>query len=272
MGNLSQYEKRQLTLRAGRDRQILKNPLNWFSLVGLFRLEEGDNLLGGKGRIHIDAFPEGLYACFHLCGHEVRFSAEPDSHVKLNGGHYSNRVLRLDVDRNPDLIEIGALAMRLIQRGPNIYLRVWDRESPVFKQFDGLKYFPVDEVYRVRAKFIPFDPPRLAEIQDVLGIKHEASFPGTAYFSLHGIECSLLAEENGEDLLFSFTDATREDVSYPGGRYLECKKPKSQNLALDFNLARNWPCAYTDFATCPLPPAENRLPLRVEAGEKRYHA
>lgn len=80
-----------------------------------------------------------------------------------------------------------------------------------------------------------------------------------------------MAQEDEDGLLFNFNDLTREDSTYPGGRYLETPVPQGLQLDLDFNLAVNWPCAYTSFATCPFPPLENRLPVRIEAGEKRFH-
>ncbi|MBN2258351.1 MAG: DUF1684 domain-containing protein, partial [Anaerolineaceae bacterium] len=93
---------------------------------------------------------------------------------------------------------------------------------------------------------------------------------GEIHFTLEGVDCRLVAEDSGNELLFSFTDLTRADVTYPGGRFLTVEKPRDNRVVLDFNLAVNWPCAYTDFATCPLPPTENHLPVRIEAGEMRY--
>jgi len=268
----SRYEARILAQRARRDHRLTTNPLNWFSLVGLFKLDEGDNPIGEGGKIQLATLTGGFHARFHLAGRDVRLLDAPGGDVTVNGNPPADRPLRLDVDKSPDLIEAGSLAMRLILRGEKIYLRVWDRASAALKDFNGLKYFPVDAAYRIPARYTLFETPHLSEIWDVLGTRHETVFAGTASFSLRGVACSLLAQEDGDNLLFSFTDETRVDASYPGGRYIECQKPRGNKLTLDFNLAVNWPCAYTDYATCPLPPMENRLPVRVEAGEIRYHS
>jgi len=104
----------------------------------------------------------------------------------------------------------------------------------------------------------------------MVGTRYESRFPGRAAFTIHGATCSLIAEEDDEELLFSFTDLTKTDATYPGGRFITTPLPENNEVVLDFNLAKNWPCAYTPHATCPLPPVENHLKVRIEAGEKRY--
>jgi len=161
--------------------------------------------------------------------------------------------------------------MMVIQRGSLHYLRVWDRDAQALKNFHGLNYFPVSPAWRVTAEFNAFDPPTETIIRTVIGGKTSVTIPGYAQLQMDGVECALLGEVDGDELLFSFTDLTRQDATYPGGRYLVTRQPTNGKLVLDFNLAWNWPCAYTPYATCPLPPPENHLEIRVEAGEKRYH-
>jgi hypothetical protein len=257
--------------REARELEMMKNPLNWFSLVGLFPLQEGDNLLGAgdKYRINIKGLPAGETANL-IVRTEGVFLTTPSSGFTSNALPPEVRPLRQDVEGSPDLIEVGTIAMQVIRRGTTSYLRVWDRDAAGIRGFSGYKYFPVEPFYCVKADFVAYNPPRLIPIQDVLGNESERTFPGLVRFSLHGVACSLVAEDTGDELLFSFTDLTRADATYPGGRYLATPQPKNGVVTLDFNLAVNWPCAYTAYATCPLPPLENHLGIRIEAGEKRY--
>lgn len=94
---------------------------------------------------------------------------------------------------------------------------------------------------------------------------------GEVHFNLDGKDLVLQVEDAEDEGLISFVDETRKDLTYPGGRLLTLPKPLIETFRLDFNAALNWPCAYTPWATCPLPPKENFLPVRIEAGEMRYH-
>jgi len=267
------YTEKILSLRAERERNLLRNPLNWFSLSGLFLLQDGDNSFSGDASsdICIEGLPENTSGIFHLQDGKITLTSCNKSVFTVNASEPTKLALRTDVDGDLDLIEAGVIAMRLIKRGDNVYLRVWNREAETLKHFNGLKYFPVNRAYMLIAEYIPFHVSRSFTIRDAIGGEHNSIFNGEAHFTLNGGECSLIAEEVDDGLLFSFTDPTRADATYPGGRYLVCPPPAENKLILDFNLAVNWPCAYTSYATCPLPPAQNRLKVRVEAGEMRYH-
>ncbi|HNS07520.1 MAG TPA: DUF1684 domain-containing protein [Anaerolineaceae bacterium] len=265
------YEKMIQRERRKREQNLLQSPLNWFSLVGLYPLQTGENRLGhGSGyTIHIPELAQGAEALITLTGDEIW--VEVGSHFTINGAPAAERQLRTDNDENPDLLECASLAMRVIQRGRLYFLRVWDRDSQRLKSFHGLNYFAVNPAWRVSAEFIFFDPPRETIVHTAVGSEMRVSIPGSARFQMSGVNCTLLGQAEGDELLFSFTDLTRQDATYPGGRYLVTRRPVHNRLILDFNLAWNWPCAYTAYATCPLPPPENHLAMRVEAGEKRYH-
>ena len=150
------------------------------------------------------------------------------------------------------------------------YLRVWDKDASPVSRFKGLKYFPINPAYRITAMFVAYEPPKSIKIMDVIGGDHDGFLAGEARFHLSGVDCCLVAEADGDELLFSFTDLTSKDTTYPGGRFLTTDKPQAGRVTLDFNRAVNWPCAYTAYATCPIPPVENRLSVRIEAGEMRY--
>lgn len=271
MKTVNTYVNKIQRERRKREQNLLRSPLNWFSLAGLYPLQNGENRLG-KGTSHTINIPElseGAEALITLTESGVRL--ESGSNLTINGSPATPRQLHVDVDGEPDLLECASLAMMVIQRGSLHYLRVWDREAHAVKNFHGLKYFPVNPAWRVTAEFIAFDPPRETIIHTAIGGETNITIPGYAHFQIEGVDCTLLGESDGEELLFSFTDLTRQDATYPGGRYLVTGVPVDGRLILDFNLACNWPCAYTSFATCPLPPFENQLGIRVEAGEKRYH-
>lgn len=258
--------------RSAREEKMLSTPLNWLSLAGLFPLQDGVNSIGNSPQfsINLSTLPAGVIGSLLVREDGVYLSAA-DPSFRVNGQAPAHTPLRQDVEGEPDLIEAGPLAMLLIRRNNRPYLRVWDREAPALRDFEGLRYFPIDPKYRILAVYQPFETPRSIRVMDAIGGEHETFFPGQARFTLHETVCSLIAEENNDGLLFNFTDLTHTDTTYPGGRYLLTEYPREGTVILDFNLARNWPCAYTPFATCPLPPAENHLKVRIAAGEMRYH-
>jgi len=268
----SSYFERILGLRAARDERMKTNPQSWLALIGLFLLEEGDNSFGAgnTNKIILPEYIQERCGSFHMENGKISLFPLPNSNLTINKMPPEPHFLRNDRDEEPDWIEIGSLTMMILQRGDNFFLRVWNGDSMALKNFTGLKYFPVNDEYQIMAKFMTFDPPRVIRILDVIGTEYEGYLYGEAHFTLDGVDCSLVAEEDGDELLFSFTDKTREDMTYPGGRFLVASKPEEDCVILDFNQAVNWPCAYTSFVTCPLPPNENRLPVRIEAGEMRY--
>ncbi len=151
-------------------------------------------------------------------------------------------------------------------------MRIYDKNHPQLKQFVVLRWFPIQPDYCIEADFIPFEQPKIMSIVNVLGDTLEMESPGYTEFQLQGQVCRLHAVpvEESDRLWFLFQDATSSDATYPGGRFLTSDAPEDNKVTLDFNKAHNPPCAYTDFATCPLPPPVNRLPVRVSAGESRY--
>jgi uncharacterized protein len=260
------------SLRKDREQRMTSTPRNWFSLVGLFCLNEGENAFGAgvHNQIAISGLKQDKCGSFLLERGQVRLARSNCSGLLVNGKPPEQRPLKADRDGDPDLIEIGSIGMRILKRGDRFMLRVWDYDSSSLKAFAGLKYYPIDPEYKVAANFVPFEPARVIKITDVIGTEYESRFLGEAQFTINNKMCRLIAEEDEGELLFSFIDLTKTDSTYPGGRFLSTDLPQSGKVTLDFNLAFNWPCAYTDFATCPIPPAENRLQVRIEAGEKRY--
>ena len=249
--------------RAEREEKYRSDPVNWLSLVGRIPLMEGENRVSGEVTVP---------AVFVVKGNSVELIPDAGSGMTVNGAEFNGGKIATDLDAHQDTMAIGSLVMQIIQRNGTFFLRVWDTQSPALKAFHGFNYFPVKPEYILEAEFETFEEPRVLETFDAIGGTHETAFSGAAHFTWQGVPCRLIAEDMGEEgLLFNFTDECRKDLTYPGGRHLVTKQPVNGKVTLDFNRAENWPCAYTHFATCPLPSFENRLSVRIEAGEQRYH-
>jgi uncharacterized protein (DUF1684 family) len=227
---------------------------NWLQVSGLFWLHEGANRMGTDPSSDI-VLPDGPA---HAGVVELRNGA-----VMID-----TRPVRADSDES---VKVGRLSLFVIKRGDKIGIRMKDPDSEYLRKFHGLEYFPLNEKYRVTARFV--DEPHKVPILNVLGQTEQSDCPGYAIFQLGGKEYRLypIIEEPGDEQLFYiFRDLTSGKETYPAGRFLYSDLPKNGNVVLDFNKAYNPPCAFTDYATCPLPPKENHLAVRIEAGEKRY--
>src|SRR5262249_55920213 len=154
----------------------------------------------------------------------------------------------------------------VIERGERVGIRLRDPESPARKAFRGLEWYPVDPAWRVTARFEPYPDHRQLQVPNVLGDLVPMDCPGRAVFAVGGKELALdavLEEPEAEELMFIFADGTTERPTYPGGRFLYPSRPRGGTVILDFNRATSPPCAYTDSATCPVPPKQNRLFPRI---------
>ena len=210
---------------------------------------------------------------FELANGQVTFTAEPGVTVTSAGAPV--RQATLD-PRGGDkaALAIGDLRMFLIRREDRYAIRLRDLQSAMRRGFTGLTYYPLSETYRVDATFTAYPEPRKIRIPNVLGQNPEMVSPGVVTFTLNGQAIRLepvYETDEKKDLFFIFKDATSRDTTYPAGRFLHSPLPQNGHATIDFNLAYNPPCAFTDFATCPLPPKQNQLAIRIEAGEKAYH-
>ncbi len=266
-----EYSQSTIEKRQAREKHLIAAPRNWFSLVGLFPLVEGNNFLGGsvRGNILIPGAPQESYAILELVDGKVTLS-QSSATFFINDKPAEPCQIRSDHDPEPDLMSIGAIQIMLLQRGERFFLRAWDTQSARARDFKGLSYFEIDPDFHITARYIPFSEPRALPIEDAIGTNFTVNFSGRADFAIAGVHCSLIAQEDEDGLLFSFKDLTSQDSTYPAGRYVLTDPPDGDHIVIDFNLAYNWPCAYTPYATCPLPPSENHLKVRIEAGEKRY--
>lgn len=267
------YEKEILKFRSERETRLREYDRSWLALAGLFWLEEGNNSFGSDPSNDIQLENTAVPAnagVFQYKNDTVLLKVNEGVEISCNGLEARFKALHTDIEETPDFLELGSILMVAIKRGKNCLIRVWDRDNPGRKNFTGLKHFPINPDYRIPARFVPYDPPRILKIRDVIGEEYEVEFPGFATFTLGGKECRLEAEKTDNGLFFNFYDPTNGNGSYPGGRFLVTDPPKDRELVIDFNMAYNPPCAYTDYATCPLPPSQNRLPVRIPVGEMIY--
>jgi uncharacterized protein (DUF1684 family) len=180
--------------------------------------------------------------------------------------------LQTDQSGEPTILQHGSLSFYVIQRNERLGVRVKDADAAALKSFHGLESFPFSESWRVAARFEPSSPPRHISVPNVLGNVTSEESPGALAFEYSGKTYRLDAvrEAGTEDYFIIFGDATNGHETYGGGRFLYASPPKDGQTVLDFNKAYNPPCVFTPYATCPLPPPQNRLSIRIEAGEKSY--
>jgi uncharacterized protein (DUF1684 family) len=251
---VSTYESEILQWRQEREAK-LKAPDGWLSLAGLSWFHEGANRFGKDPACDIP-LPDGPAQAGVFEFHNGK--------VTLNGRE-------IKPDDGGDPIHVGRVSLFVIQRSDKVGIRVKDPESQARRNFHGLESFPIGEQYRVVARWVA--EPRDIPILNMLGQTSPSPSPGYAVFRLHGQELKLrpiIEEPGAKELFYIFRDQTAGKETYGAGRFFYSEMPHDDKVILDFNKAYNPPCVFTPYATCPLPPAENRLAVRIEAGEKKY--
>jgi uncharacterized protein (DUF1684 family) len=274
--------------RAGRLERLI-SPEGWLSLVGLWWLHDGSNTVGSSsdsdvvlptavaaplvGRIVVVSSGQGG----HGGAAQVVLQAEPDGGLLFQGKPFETLALGEGAhDAPPTRVRVGSVSFHLIRREDQLAVRVRDRDAPARRRFVGIGHYPVDERWRIRARFDPVTEAREVVVPAAAGPGERYDVPGTVEFetpnapgALHRLTAFLEAPD--EDLFFVFGDATNRGETYGGGRFLYTPQPDGDgSVDLDFNRAYNPPCVFTPHATCPLPLPENRLGVRIEAGELAY--
>ncbi len=254
----------------------LTSDTGWLTLAGLFWLKPGDNSFGraaSNALVLDNAALADSAGSFVLSADKVRFVARPGSGVTHDGQPVAALDLTSDVHGEPTVLASGALRFFAIERAGNIGVRVRDLNNPHRLNFQGLMYFPVSTAWVFEARFEPYRPAHHIKITNILGMEEDDESPGAVVFRKDGREWRLdtvLEEPGDQELFIMFADATSGRETYGAGRFLYIPLPVDGRALLDFNKAFNPPCALNDFATCPLPPYQNRLQLKVDAGEKKY--
>ncbi len=249
---------------------------SWLSLAGLFWLKSGENSFGfGQGNDiqFSDKEKPITIGWFYLNDSTVKVRVKEGVQVLVDGKPIREMVLKSDVSGKPTVMSMGSLMWYVIERDGRYGIRLKDKNNPAIKDFKGIKRFPVDLKWRIKAKFEPYQPPKNIPIPTVLGTTTSSTCPGALVFELNGktFRLDVLADSPKDPLFVIFGDKTNGEETYVTGRFLVVDPPdENGETFIDFNKAYNPPCAFTEYATCPLPPPQNRLPVAVKAGEKAY--
>ena len=277
----------QRDLLAWREKRAanLQTPEGWLSLIGLEWLKEGDNSVGSAtdNKIQVTKAPAHLGIVRLEKDGKLALLPPPGGFPKelQVDGHPAAQEQPLLADDNPNRskLSLGGVTIIVINRDGRYGLRIKDAQAPTRVGFHGLHWYAPNAAYRVHAKWIPYSPPKMIDIPTILGTVSKLPAPGVAEFTIDGKVSRLepvLEDPDSKELFFILRDATSKSTTYGAGRFLYTEFPdhgltQPGELWLDFNQLVNPPCAFTPYATCPLPPTQNRLSVAIPAGEQRYH-
>ena len=252
----------------------LKKSDGWLNLVGLYWLKEGKNTFGTNPHADI-VFPRGkgpgYFGTFILNDGVVKVQINDGLQVRNNGRSVTEMKLRNDMSGSPTVLSLGYLRWYVIKRSDKYGIRLRDLSAPLVKNFKGTEMFPINDDWRVEAKLKPYTPPKVITIPSIIGTKEEDTVKAALQFKLQGKTYTLDPVVEGDQYFIIFADETNGVTTYGAGRFLYANLPgASGKTILDFNKAYDPPCNFTKFATCPLPPKNNYLHLKVTAGEKAY--
>lgn len=251
-----------------------KGENGWINLAGLFWLKEGINTFGSDASNDL-VFPEGKIppraGFFLLKQNVIELEAIPGVEFSFNG-QSAKKGIFAHPDSGRITVSYGSLKWFVIKRDDKYGIRLRDLESHELEKFHGIERYPADPAWRIVGSVEWADSSRTIEITNVLGQTGQQRSVGTLVFSIENKEYRIDAlDEGGDEFFIIFGDETNARETYGAGRYMYVKVPESGNeVIIDFNKAYNPPCAFTEFATCPLPPKQNILPIAIPAGEKNY--
>jgi uncharacterized protein (DUF1684 family) len=247
----------------------------WTTLVGLFWLKDGDNRFGSAPGNELSlsegSLPEQT-GTFKLDKGEIKFTSAPGAGVSSGGKTVTSLKLVTDAAGEPTVLRRGTLSFYAIERIGRYGVRVKDTQAPARVHFKGLQYFPLDQKWRFAARFEAYAPMKKIPIVNILGMEENMDSPGALLFDVDGKTYRLdtVLEPGETDYFVMFADKTNGRDTYGAGRFLYVSPPKDGVTVLDFNKSYNPPCVFSPYATCPLPPAQNRLAVAVAAGELKY--
>ena len=251
---------------------------SWLNLVGLFWLQQGENSFGSSDMAHI-VLPKhstvNLAGAFQLKEGQVHYEMSRAQRATVfSGGEGEGQLQNKGTLTVGDVMHHNHLRMFLIERDGRLALRARDLRSKDFVNFEKLEFYRPKKKYVIEADYVPYEEHDTIAITTVINTEIILKVPGVLRFELDGKQVELLPTlESEEDnkLFVMFKDQTSGSSTYAGGRFLYAEMPDGPaKVTLNFNRAFNPPCAYTDYATCPLPPAENWLDIAIEAGERTY--
>ena len=253
----------------------LTQPHGWLSLVGLEWLHVGDNSIGSAvdNDIVLSHGPEHLGVLQFNADHSMRFVPNADSGIMANGEPLEDPIeVYADTSDQPVTeFTVDSFLFYVVERDKFAF-RIKDSQAPTRVDFVGLEYFEYDPELRIEARFVPYTPAKIIPTVNVLGILTDEPSPGRLEFTINGTEYSLDALDSSDAYYMIFADRTNGRTTYGPGRfvYTDSKVNKQGMVVIDFNKAYNPPCSFTAYSTCTLPPRQNRLPVFIEAGERKY--
>ena len=253
----------------------LKSDHGWLTVTGLFWLHEGENKFGSDPANDI-VLPEGAAPAeagsFEFHSGKTIAHLKPGVAATMNGKPVETA--ELPADSRTERLHMGRLTLWVHRSGDRYAIRMRDPQSALRRDFRGLTWFPIDESYRVVAKWVAYDKPKAVPIQNLAGDSLDLPTVGYAAFAFHGQDFRLEGyyddPTNPTGVTFVIRDLTSGKETYAASRFVDADMPKDGSIVLDFNEAYNPPCAYNPYTTCPLPPPANRMRVRIEAGEKAY--
>lgn len=253
----------------------LTEPTGWLSLAGLHWLEEGENTFGksdeNKITFKVAEAPEVIGSYF-LEGDKIIFKSAEGVNVISDSAEVTDIEVFADVPGKPTLLEWGTLSWFIIKRGDKYGIRLRDTANPNLANFVGIEMYAIDPAWRVEAQYVAFEQPRKIAIPNILGMIDEEDSFGELQFQINGKKYSLATTGKKTPYFLIFADMTNGRETYGAGRFLVVEGTDSTGKTyVDFNKAYNPPCGFTKYATCPLPPEENKLKVEITAGEYAYH-
>jgi uncharacterized protein len=242
----------------------------WLSVSGLFWLHDGENSFGSNplDDIVLPAPVPAEAGSFEFHNGKTVVHMKAGVEATMHGAKVTTAEMKPDSD---DRLVMGDLTLYVHASGERYAIRLKDKNSKLRKNFTGLHWFPIDPTYRVIGHFVPYAKPKTVMIENVMGDVGAEVITGYVEFTLKGQKLRLESELDGSDFEFVFRDLTSGHETYGAARFLDTELAKDGSVVMDFNEAYNPPCAYNPYTTCPLPPPQNRLAVRIEAGEKAYH-
>ncbi|MBS3770524.1 MAG: DUF1684 domain-containing protein [Bacteroidales bacterium] len=264
------YKERIMEWRSERLKN-LKASDGWLNLAGLYWLDSGKNTIGSNSSNDI-VFPEKApdnLGNLYLSDNTIQFTTLKNTEVFHQDSLIQKIQMQSDAKGDPTVLSHGPLKWFVIKRGDQYGIRLRDLESPLLDEVTEIPAFPVSKEWRIKAKFEPYEEKKTMEVPNVLGGTNEVESPGVLKFEYRGETYILHPMGSRESLFLVFGDETNAEETYGGGRFLVAEAPdENNNTHIDFNKAYNPPCAFTPYATCPLPPRQNVLSFKVKAGEK----
>jgi uncharacterized protein (DUF1684 family) len=255
----------------------LKSDNSWLTVAGLYFLNEGKNSFG-SGPLNDIVFPDGApveAGVLEFDGTKVTLRASQP--LTVNGAQVTTTELRPAGGGKPaDTVTMGSMSFFVHKSGDRFALRLRDQNSEIRRNFTGLRWFEPNEAYKVTGRFEPYATPKPVRVPNILGDLEPYTAPGVVVFTLNGQPLKLEVYDAGSGdnrrFFIVFRDLTSGKETYPSARFLYAERPNAKGeVVLDFNKAYNPPCAFNPFTTCPLPSEQNRLRMRIEAGELDYH-